>query len=312
MQNSKTTSPPLRNHKLGSMSTWHSQGKLLGYLYMLPALALILGMIFYPLIYGIYTSLFQWNWTSGMQNMNFIGVINYLNILKDEYFWNALKNTIYFTALSITFEFVIGLGIALLLSGKIRGALGFRTVMMFPLMISDIVAALMWKMMLDPSSGVINQILISLHLGAPDWLGSKYMVIPAISLVDVWWQTGNIILILLAGLQSLPQEPLEMAKVDGANGPQLFAFLIWPQLLPFVKTALTFRLIDLLRVFAIAWAITGGGPVRASEVTQLYIYTQGMGKYLNIGYSTALALAFAIIVGILIQLVNRFLRTEEI
>lgn len=285
---------------------------MLGYLYMLPALAITTGMIFYPLIYGIYTSLFHWNWTAGMQNSKFTGLGNYLDILRDEYFWNAIKNTLYFTTISIIFEFLIGLSIALLLSGQVRGALGFRTVMMFPLMISDIVAALMWKMMLDPSSGVINQILGSLHLGTPNWLGSNYAVIPAISMVDIWWQTGNIVIVLLAGLQSLPREPLEMAKVDGANGPQLFVYLIWPQLIPYVKTALTFRLIDLLRVFALSWAVTGGGPVRASEVSQLYIYTQGMGKYLNIGYSIALALAFAIIVSLLVALVNRILKSEDI
>lgn len=278
---------------------------------MLPAILITAGMIFYPLLYGIYTSLFQWNWTAGMQNKEFIGLGNYLSILKDEYFWNALKNTLYFTGISIFFEFSIGLGVALLLNGKIRGALGFRTLMMFPLMISDIVAALMWKMMLDPSSGVINQILTTLHLGAPNWLGSKYAVIPAISMVDIWWQTGNIIIILLAGLQSLPAEPLEMARVDGANNIQLFAHLIWPQLTPYVKNALTFRLIDLLRVFALSWAITGGGPVRASEVSQLYIYTQGMGKYLNIGYSIALSLAFALIVWVLIFILNRFLLVEK-
>lgn len=309
MQSVQKGSAPLKFP--GTSRNWVNQRKRLGYLYMLPAILLTGGMIFYPLLYGLYTSLFQWNWTAGMQNMKFIGLENYLTIFSDEYFWNAIKNTVYFTSLSLVFEFVIGLGVALLLSGQVRGALGFRTVMMFPLMISDIVAALMWKMMLDPSSGVINQILSALNLGTPNWLGSKYMVVPAISMVDIWWQTGNIVLILLAGLQSLPREPLEMAKVDGANGPQLFIYLIWPQLIPFAKTAITFRLIDLLRVFALSWAITGGGPVRASEVSQLYIYTQGMGKYLNIGYSIALALTFSVIVGVIVLLVNRIFRTEE-
>ena len=160
-------------------------------------------------------------------------------------------------------------------------------------------------MMLDPSSGVINQMLATLNFQGPNWLGNAHLVIPALSIVDTWWQTGNIVIILLAGLQSLPREPIEMAEVDGANKFQLFTLLIWPQLMPFVKTAVLFRLIDLMRVFALSWAISGGGPVRASEVSQLYIYTQGMGKYLNIGYSSSLAITFAIIVSLLIAVISR-------
>lgn len=282
-----------------------SQKRLLGYLYMLPALIIVCGIILYPLCYGAYTSLFQWNWTAGMQNKLFIGLQNYLHIFTDEYFWNALKNTLYFSFLSLFLEFFIGLGIALLLNSVVKGSFVFRTIMMFPLMISDIVAALMWKMMLDPSSGVINQILAALHLGGPNWLGNPHLVIPAISIVDTWWQTGNIVIILLAGLQSLSREPIEMAEVDGANKFQLFVHIMWPGLIPFVKTAIVFRLIDLMRVFALSWAITGGGPVRASEVSQLYIYTQGMGKYLNIGYSISLAITLAVIVSVVIAIVNR-------
>lgn len=284
-----------------------TQKKILGYLYMLPALFIVGGIILYPLFYGAYTSLFQWNWTAGMQNKTFIGLQNYVHIFTDEYFWNALKNTLYFSFLSLTLEFIFGLAIALLLHSILKGSLVFRTIMMFPLMISDIVAALMWKMMLDPSSGVINQILAIFHIAGPNWLGNSHLVIPAISFVDTWWQTGNIVIILLAGLQSIPRDPIEMAQVDGANKFQLFAYVMWPQLIPFVKTAVVFRLIDLMRVFALSWAITGGGPVRASEVSQLYIYTQGMGKYLNIGYSISLAITLAIIVSVLIAIVNRLL-----
>jgi len=282
--------------------------KVLGYVYLIPALLIAAGMILYPLLYGIYTSFFQWNWMIGIDKIRFIGLDNYLRMMKDVYFWNALKNTLIFSVLSLGIEFAIGLSCALLLNEKIRGSLSFRTVMMFPLMLSDIVAALMWRMMLEPSSGVINQMLTLLHLGAPDWLGEKSLVILTLALVDAWWQTGNIIIILLAGLQSLPVEPLEMTRVDGANRFQTFIYVIWPQLIPYAKTALIFRLIDLLRVFALSWAITGGGPVRASEVSQLYIYTQGMGKYLDIGYSISLSLTFALIVGLLVTLVNRGLK----
>ena len=284
-----------------------NQKKLLGYLYMLPALLIAAIIILYPLLYGAYTSLFQWNWTAGMQNKVFVGIQNYIKMFSDDYFWNAIKNTLLFTVISMTAELILGLAIALLLNSITKGSLVLRTVMMFPLMISDIVAALMWKMLLDPSSGVVNQILQIFHFGALNWLGDAHLVVPALSIVDTWWQTGNIVIILLAGLQSLPREPIEMAEVDGANGVQLFRFLIWPQLIPFVKIAVVFRLIDLMRVFALSWAITGGGPVRASEVAQLYIYKVGMGKYLDIGYSISLAFTFAVIVFLMILLMNKLM-----
>ena len=283
------------------------QKKLLGYLYLIPALLIAAVIILYPLLYGAYTSLFQWNWTAGMQNKVFVGLQNYFQLFSDDYFWNAIKNTLLFTVISMTAELILGLAIALLLNSITKGSLVLRTVMMFPLMISDIVAALMWKMLLDPSSGVVNQMLQMLHLGTPNWLGDSRLVVPALAIVDIWWQTGNIVIILLAGLQSLPREPIEMAEVDGANGFQLFHYLIWPQLIPFVKTAVIFRLIDLMRVFALSWAITGGGPVRASEVAQLYIYKVGMGKYLDIGYSISLAFTFAIFVFLVVWLVNKLL-----
>jgi multiple sugar transport system permease protein len=293
------------NIKSGRSGAKQDQRKILGYLYMVPTILIALVMIIYPIIYGVRTSFFQWNWSAGAEKITFIGFDNYIRVFQDQYFWKTLGNTLLFSFLAIVIEFILGLICALLLNSKIKGSLVFRTIMMFPLMLSDIVAALMWRMMLEPSSGSINQILSAIGLGTPNWLGDQSIVILTLVLVEAWWQTGNIIIILLSGLQSMPNEPMEMARIDGANSVQLFRFLIWPHLIPYAKTAITFRLIDLLRVFALAWAITGGGPVRSSEMSQLYIYTTGLGKYLNIGYSITMAIVFAIIVSLIVFIVNR-------
>lgn len=287
------------------------QRRRLGYLYAVPSLILIAGFVLYPLIYGVRTSFFNWNWVAGADKINFVGFDNYIAIFQDAYFWNALKNTLVFSLLSLAIEFALGLGCALLLNSITRGSLLFRTLLIFPLTISDMVAAIMWRMMLDPSSGVINQILNGLHLPPVDWLGNSSVVIWSLVLVECWWMTGNIILILLSGLQSMPHDQLEMGRIDGANSVQLFRYLIWPHLRPFTIVALSLRLIDLLRVFAISWAITGGGPVRASEVSQLYIYTVGLGKYLNIGYSIAMAITFSIIVVAVVSVLKQLLRIGE-
>lgn len=278
-----------------------------GYLYTIPVMIIFACFVVYPLFYGIYTSFFNWNWVAGANKMSWVGLKNYADIFKDHYFWNALKNTVIFAFLSLLLEFLLGLGCALLLNGITKGSLLFRTLLIFPLTISDMVAAIMWRMMLDPSSGVINQILKAVHLGAVDWLGNKNIVIFTLVLVEIWWQTGNITLIMLSGLQSMPVDQLEMGRIDGATSRQLFRYLVWPHLLPFTEVTLSLRLIDLLRVFAISWAITGGGPTRASEVSQLYIYTVGLGKYLNIGYSIAMAIMFSLIVLILVQAVRKLI-----
>ncbi|MEN6594062.1 MAG: sugar ABC transporter permease [Clostridiaceae bacterium] len=282
--------------------------KIAGYLYTIPSLIIFIGFVVYPLIFGLKTSLYDWDWVAGTDKISFIGLANYLQVFQDSYFWNALGNTLTFALLSLLLEFLLGLACAMLLYKIHKGSLFFRTMLIFPLTISDMVAAIMWRMMLDPSSGILNQILTGLHLPAVDWLGNPNVVIFALVLVECWWMTGNITLILLSGLQSMPLDQLEGGRIDGANSWQIFRYLQWPHLRPFADVALSLRMIDLLRVFALAWAITGGGPVRASEVSQLYIYTVGLGKYLNIGYSIAMAILFSIIVMIVVGLAKKLIR----
>lgn len=265
-----------------------------GYLFTIPGFLAAAALILYPLLFGLYVSLNDWNWSSGQSaSMTFIGLGNYLEIMGDKLFWNALLNTFYFTGGALVVEMVLGTICALLLNAISGGSAFFRTILIFPLMISDIVAAIMWKMLLDPTLGFVNYLLSLLGVPAISWLSDSHLVIPAIILIDVWWQTGVITLIILAGLQSLPEEPREIARVDGASAWQIFWHVTFPAITPFLWTAAIFRAIDLLRVFAIVWGTTGGGPARASQVAQHYIYAQGIGGYLHIGYATSLAVTFA-------------------
>ena len=290
------------------MSHTVNKRKILGYTYMIPSLVILAVFVVYPVIYGFVTSMYDWDWVAGIDNKLFVGLGNYLAIFKDGLFWNALKNTILFAVLSLLAEFVLGLCCAMLLYKIKKGGVIFRTVLIFPLTISDMVAAIMWRMMLDPASGVVNQFLNSLGLKSVDWLGNSNIVIFTLVLVEVWWMTGNITLIMLAGLQSMPIEQLECGEIDGANSWQRFRYLQWPHLRSFAESALSLRMIDLLRVFAIAWAVTQGGPNRASEVSQQYIYTNGLGKYLDIGYSIAMAIMFSIFVIIIVAIIKRIIR----
>jgi len=267
-------------------------------LFILPSAVVLLAIAVYPVAFGVWAGFHQWNWAIGQaENWSFIGFANYVQLLQDGAFWNAIGVTLYFTALAVVLELVVGLGIALLLANNLRGSWFFRSAVVFPLMVSDIVAAVIFSTLLDPTLGTLNYFLGLLRLPQPDWVGNPSLVILTLSLVDTWWQTGNIILILLAGLTSIPQDRTDMASIDGASGWKMLWHIILPGLKPFILVALVFRTIDALRVFALAWAITKGGPSRASEVAQLYVFNLGIGQYFNMGYASAAATLFALMVG---------------
>jgi multiple sugar transport system permease protein len=269
-------------------------------LFLLPSAVVLLGIAVYPVGFGLWAGFHQWNWAIGQaEHWSFIGFDNYLRLLNDGAFLNAIWVTLYFTALAVIFELAVGLAIALLLSNNLRGSWFFRSAVVFPLMVSDIVAAVIFSTLLDPTLGTLNYFLGLLGLPQPDWVGNPHLVIITLSLVDTWWQTGNIILILLAGLTSIPQDRIDMAAIDGASGWKMLWHITLPGLKPFILVALVFRTIDALRVFALAWAITKGGPARASEVAQLYVFNLGIGQYFDMGYASAAATLFALLVGII-------------
>jgi multiple sugar transport system permease protein len=268
-------------------------------LFVLPAAAVMLAIAAFPVAYGVWASFHQWDWSIGQaDSWSFIGLHNYGRLLASDAFWNAILVTLEFAVLSVVLEFALGLAIALLLAKEVRGSWFFRSAVVFPLMVSDIVAAVMFSTMLDPTLGTINYVLGLLHLPQPNWVGDPNLVIVTLVLVDTWWQTGNIILILLAGLTAIPQDRVDMASIDGARGWSMLWYILLPALKPFILVALVFRTIDALRVFALAWAITKGGPARATEVAQLYIFRQGIGQFFNMGYASAAATVFALLVGL--------------
>ena len=269
-------------------------------LFLLPSVLVMLGIAVYPVGFGFWASFHQWNWAIGQADHWFFnGLDNYLRLFQDSAFRNAIWVTLYFTLLAVIVELVVGLGIALLLSRNVRGSWFFRSAVVFPLMVSDIVAAVIFSTLLDPTLGTVNYFLGQLGLPQPDWVGNPNLAIITLSLVDTWWQTGNIILILLAGLTSIPQDRTDMASIDGASGWKMLWHITLPGLKPFILVALVFRTIDALRVFALAWAITKGGPTRHSEVAQLYIFNLGIGQYFNMGYAAAAATLFALLVGLI-------------
>jgi multiple sugar transport system permease protein len=281
-------------------------------LFLLPSVAILLAVAAYPVAFGVWAGFHQWDWSIGQADRwTFIGFENYTHLLGSKEFWNSIKVTVHFTVITVVIELAVGLGIALLLHHNVRGSWFFRSAVVFPLMVSDIVAAVIFSTLLDPTLGPLNYFISLFGLPGPNWVANPKLVILTLALVDTWWQTGNIILILLAGLTSIPQDRIDMASIDGASGWKMLLHITLPGLKPFILVALVFRTIDALRVFALAWAITKGGPSRATDVAQLYIFKQGIGQFFNMGYASAAATLFAIFVGLVSGIYLLFMRKVE-
>ncbi|MBP6440148.1 MAG: sugar ABC transporter permease [Caldilineaceae bacterium] len=216
--------------------------------------------------------------------------------MADARFWNAVWNTLYFTALAITVELVLGVAIALLLDAKdYRGKRVVTSILLLPMMATPVAVAMVWLLMFEPTAGVINYALGELGLPKPLWIAGSNSVIPSLVLVDVWEWTPLITLIVLAGLAGLPSEPFEAARVDGASYLQILRRVTLPLLLPTISVAGLLRFIDCIKTFDIIYGMTGGGPGFSSETLNIYTYNQAF-YYFNFGYASALLVIFFTIV----------------
>jgi len=261
----------------------------------------------YPTVYSIYMSFFDWNWG---ERFNFVGIDNYVSLVTSGRFLNALWNTIVFAASAVSVELVLGLGLALALSrlGLGRGVL--RTLLLVPLMVSGIIVAVIWKIMLDPTVGIVSYGLQLMGLPRLGFLGDPSMALGSIVMMDVWWQTAFAFIVLSAGIQALPIEPFEAAQVDGASSWQRFRYLTLPLLLPTILVVLMFRTVDCLKVFAIIFGTTGGGPLTTTESVEVFAYRTAF-KQLNMSLSMTVMVVFSAITLLVVLLYQRLARREE-
>jgi multiple sugar transport system permease protein len=265
-------------------------------------LVIVLGLTsLYPTIYSLYMSFFDWNWG---QRFNFVGVSNYLELLGTERFQIALWNTVVFTAGAVAVELVLGIGLALVVNRLGRGAAVVRTLLLVPLMVSGIVVALMWKIVLDPTIGPVNLVLRQMGIPPLGFLGDPGMGMASIILIDTWWQTAFVFIVFSAGLQALPREPLEAAEVDGAGFWARLRFVILPMLRPIILVIVLFRTIDCMKVFAIIFGTTGGGPLTTTESVQVYAYRTAF-RQQEMSLSMAAMVIFAAIVLTIVMLMRR-------
>lgn len=261
----------------------------------LPAALGIGLLILFPLAFNLYMSLQAW-FVSSATPPEFVGLRNFAEILgKDTRFWNSLWITVQFTGIGVFLELALGLAIALYLHRDFVGRGVVRTVLLLPMVSTPAAIALIWVVMFNPSLGVLNHLLSLVGVKPLLWLGHPATALPSLIFMDVWKWTPFMVLILHAGLQSLPTTPFEAARIDGAAGWQLFRYVTLPLLRPSIAVALIFRTMDSLKTFDTIYVMTEGGPNNASEVLNVYAFQVGF-KYFHMGYASALAVVLLVVV----------------
>ena len=275
--------------------------------YILPTVLVLGTMTLYPIGYVVWMSLNHWTWGG---DATFSGVQNYRLLWLKGSFLIALTNTVIFAVSAVAVELALGMILALAANRVTKGAGMFRVLLILPLMVSGIAVALVWKVLLDPTFGIINMVLGTLGLPQPNWLGSPDMAMPSLVMVETWWQTGFVFIILAAALKSLPEEPFEAARLEGANGWQMFRHLTLPMLKPVIVTVVVFRLIDTLKVFDLVFGLTGGGPLRRTEAVQTRAYQTAF-QFSNFGEAAATVVVFAALIFAICMAYGALDRREE-
>jgi len=271
-------------------------------LYPAPAVIVLFLIVVLPIAFNIYLAFTKW--TVGLGHPVFVGFDNFIDLVSDERVWNGVKVMVYFSGLSLALEIGLGLLIALYFNREFRGSEIVQAIYIFPFAATPVAVALIWRIMLNPEIGVLNYLLRSLGLPGSLWVSGEQMVIPSLVLVDVWKWTPMITLIVLAGLKSLPPDPYEAARIDGANALQIFWYITLPMIRPVLIAALMLRSLDNLKEFDMIYTITQGGPGIASETLYLYSYMVGFG-FFKAGYGSALMVVVFLIVLVFNVVMNR-------
>ncbi len=278
------------------------------YLYILPALVVVLSIIVFPLLYAFSIS-FQ---KVVGQTQTFIGLANYLNILKSDFFWQSTGRTLYFTVVSVGLEFFIGLGVALLLHEDFRGRGLLRGLLILPWALPTVVNGILWAWIYDANYGALNGLLKELSLIDTYiiWLGHPLRAMNSVIVADVWKNFPMIALLLLAGLQTIPGALYEAATIDGAGRFQRFRAITLPALKPAMLVALVLRTMEAFKVFDIIYTMTKGGPANGTQVISYYTYVTTF-QFTKFGYGAALSYLIALVIFCLAMVYFRLLRTNE-
>jgi multiple sugar transport system permease protein len=280
---------------------------LLPFFLVAPALVVLLTLSIYPLIYSITISLQQQTASGEVWSL-----VHFKRLASDGFFQTALVHTVVYATAALTCEFLLGLGLALLLNQQIRGRELFRASLLVPMMLPTVVVGVVWRLLLHPNFGAINGTLkqIGIDTESLTWTASPRLAFLAVIAVDVWQWTPFVFLVLLAGLQAIPQEPYEAALIDGSTRWQTFRHVTLPLLKPAILVVLLLRTMDLLRVFDQVFILTEGGPGFGTEMISLYIYRTAF-RFFDFGYAAAMSFVLLLLTNVVSVVYLKLLQNER-
>ena len=270
--------------------------RVAAYIFVAPAVILLIAFLVVPMIYTVYFSGFKYQ-IMRPDAMKFIGFENYQKLFSDKNFWLALKNTVYFTVIVVPCLCVLALALALLVSKKFRGVAVFRTMYFAPQLTSMVVISVLWSVLYNanPNTGLINSILVSLGMSPIKFLSDASTAMNSIIFMSAWQGAGYQMMIFLAGLQGIPRDQYEAASVDGATKFKQFLYITIPGLKGTIKYVIMITMIQAMKLFTQPYIMTQGGPKNSTKTLVYYIYTQGFQKG-NFGYACSIAAVFFVIV----------------
>ena len=270
--------------------------RVAAYIFTIPAVVLLIAFLVVPVIYTVYYSVFQYQ-VMRPKDITFIGLKNYARLFGDADFYQALKNTIYFTVIVVPTQCVLALALALLVSKRFRGVSVFRTMYFSPQLTSMVVISVLWTVLYNsnPNTGLINSMLAGIGMKPINFLSNPKTAMNAIIFMSAWQGAGYQMMIFLAGLQGIPGEQYEAGSIDGANRVQQFLYITLPNLRGTIKYVIMITMIQAMKLFTQPYVMTQGGPQNATKTVVYYIYTQGFQKG-NFGYACSVAAVFFVIV----------------
>jgi multiple sugar transport system permease protein len=292
------------------LSGWASARREFGPLLpMAPGMLFLFFMSIYPTFYSLFVSLYRWN-LADPARARFGGLHNYILLLTDVTFWNAVLITFIYVAAAVSIELVLGLGIALLFFHRFPGDYFLRAVMILPMVVAPVVVGLLSRYMLNVQFGVVNFLTESMGLGRIDFLGDPAWALGTLIVIDIWQWTPFMFLIMLAALQGVPEDIVEAAKVDGARPFRIFFDHILHLIRYPIAVAVALRMIDAFRVYDIIFMTTRGGPIDVTQTLSWQIYDAGF-KSLDIGYAAAYSWLMLIIVVVTVTLTLKVLLSDR-
>jgi len=282
------------------------RGKLLPYILVSPYLLFVIIFVLFPVFFCFFLTFHKWNIIAPMK---FIGVDNYSRLFHDRLFWKAIGNTVKFLLLHIPLQLSISLFLAYLLNRKLNASSFFRASFFMPVIVSGVVVTILWQQLLGYDTGLINRFLKGVRIGKIGWLIDPDVAIYSIAVMATWKNVGLYVILFLVGLQTVPPQYYEAAKMEGATSWQQFYDITLPSINPTIFMVVILSTTGEFSLFIQPYIMTGGGPLNTTLSAVLYIYKQAF-QYYNMGYSATLGFFYAIIIMTVVVLQKKLIEKE--